>query len=240
LGYESRSNQNRLRAEDIEKVVSVFERYVSVKRYSRVISLAEIREQDCNLNIRRYADTSPPPEIFDVKAILHGGVPVREVEDEYVQEEILQGFEFGPHDAFILISTSGIRPLIVEMAMGAKARGLPVIAMLSKPHGDQSPPAHSSGQKLMDLADVVLDNQCPPGDCVLELAGLEWRTGPVSPVTGAMLMNMLRCAVAERLLARGIKPELLPSHQFVGNVSAEEQLARFYEGYRKSLKHLYE
>ena len=33
-------------------------------------------------------------------------------------EEILQGFEFGPHDAFILISTSGIRPLIVEMAMG--------------------------------------------------------------------------------------------------------------------------
>ena len=155
-------------------------------------------------------------------------------------EEILQGFEFGPHDAFILISTSGIRPLIVEMAMGAKARGLPVIAMLSKPHGDQSPPAHSSGQKLMDVADVVLDNQCPPGDCVLELEGFEWRTGPVSTVTGAMMMNMLRCEVAERLLARGIKPELLPSHQFVGNVSAEEQLERFYEGYRKSLKHLYE
>ncbi len=155
-------------------------------------------------------------------------------------EEILKGFQFGPNDAFILISTSGIRPLIVEMAMGAKERGLPVIAMLSKPHGDQSPPAHSSGQKLMDLADVVLDNQCPPGDCVLELEGLEWRTGPVSTVTGAMIMNMLRCEVAERLLARGVKPELLPSHQFVGNLSAEEQLDRFYERYRKSLKHLYE
>ena len=155
-------------------------------------------------------------------------------------EEILKGFQFGPHDAFILISTSGIRPLIVEMAMGAKERGLPVIAMLSKQHGDQSPPAHSSGQKLMDLADVVLDNQCPPGDCVLELEGLEWRTGPVSTVTGAMIMNMLRCEVAERLLARGVKPELLPSHQFVGNLSAEEQLDRFYERYRKSLKHLYE
>ena len=155
-------------------------------------------------------------------------------------EEILNGFKFGPHDAFILISTSGIRPLIVEMALGAKERGLPVIAMLSKPHGDQSPPAHSSGKKLMDLADVVLDNQCPPGDCVLELEGLEWRTGPVSTVTGAMMMNMLRCEVAERLLERGVKPELLPSHQFVGNVSADEQLDRFYEGYRKSLKHLYE
>ena len=46
-----------------------------------------------SLNIRRYADTSPPPEIFDVRAILHGGVPVREVEDEYIQEEILNGFD---------------------------------------------------------------------------------------------------------------------------------------------------
>jgi uncharacterized phosphosugar-binding protein len=86
---------------------------------------------------------------------------------------------------------------------------------------------------------VVLDNQCPPGDCVVELEGLDWRTGPASTVTGAMLINMLRCEVAERLLARGVKPVLLPSHQFVGNQSAEEQLERFYEEYRKSLAHLY-
>ena len=41
-------------------------------------------------------------------------------------EEILKGFHFGEHDAFIIISTSGIRPLIVEMALGAKARKLPL------------------------------------------------------------------------------------------------------------------
>ena len=50
----------------------------------------------------------------------------------------------------------------------------------------------------------------------------------------------LRVEVAEKLLARGVKPELLPSHQFVGNVSADEQLDRFYEAYRKSLAHLYQ
>ncbi|MEZ4699495.1 MAG: SIS domain-containing protein [Rhodothermales bacterium] len=154
-------------------------------------------------------------------------------------EELLKGFKFGPHDAFILISTSGIRPLIVEMAMGAKQRGMPVIAMVSRPHCEQSKPAHSSGKKLIDLADVVLDNHCPPGDCILELEGLEWRTGPTSTVTGGMIMNMLRVETAEKLLARGIKPELLPSHQFIGNDPAEEQLERFYEGYRKSLAHLY-
>lgn len=155
-------------------------------------------------------------------------------------EQILKGFRFGPHDAFIVISTSGIRPVVVEMAAGAQKRGLPVIAIVSRGHCEQSQPAHSSGKKLLDFADVVIDNHCPPGDCVLELPGLEWRTGPASTVTGATIMNMLRCEVAERLLAKGIKPELLPSHQFVGNVSAEEQLERFYEAYRRSLRHLYE
>lgn len=154
-------------------------------------------------------------------------------------EEILKSFKFGPNDAFIIISTSGIRPLIVEMAMGVRRRGMPVIAMTSRNHCESSPPAHSSGKKLIDVADVVLDNHCPPGDCVLELEGMEWRTGPTSTITGAMLINMLRGEVASRLLERGIVPEVLPSHQFVGNTSADEQLERFYEAYRKSLAHLY-
>ena len=159
---------------------------------------------------------------------------------EGFSEEILKGFQFSEHDAFIVISTSGIRPVIVEMAAGAKRRGMPVIAITSRKHCENSPAAHSSGTKLIDHADVVIDNQCPPGDCLIELEGLEWRTGPSSTVTGGMIINMLRCAVAEKLLARGVKPVLLPSHQFVGNTSAAEQLERFYEAYRKSLRHLYE
>ena len=155
-------------------------------------------------------------------------------------EQLLRGFRFGPHDAFIVISTSGIRPVIVEAAMGARERGLPVIAIVSRKHCEQATAAHSSGKKLADFADVVIDNLAPAGDCVVELEGLEWRTGPVSTVTGAMIINMLRCRTAERLLAAGHKPVLLPSHQFVGDTSAGEQLERFYEAYRKSLAHLYE
>jgi len=155
-------------------------------------------------------------------------------------EGILKVFKFGPNDAMIVISTSGLRPVIVEMAMGAKKRGLPVIGILSVAHCRDANPGHSSGKKLLDVADLVIDNQCPPGDCIVELPGLDWRTGPTSTVTGGMIMNMIRCGTAERLLARGVTPTLLPSHQFVGNTSAAEQLERFYEAYRKSLKHLYE
>ena len=48
-----------------------------------------------------------------------------------------------------------------------------------------------------------------------------------------MIINMLRCETARLLLETGHKPVLLPSHQFVGNQSAEEQLDEFYEAYRK-------
>lgn len=92
LDYQEGKNQNKLRDEDIEKILMTFDAYEDVKRYAKVVSLDEIRENDYNLNIRRYADTSPPPEIFDVRAILHGGVPVREVEDDYIQET-LQGMD---------------------------------------------------------------------------------------------------------------------------------------------------
>lgn len=93
LEYEEGKNQNKLRDIDIKKIVSTFEGYTRIKRYSEIVSLEEIAQNDYNLNIRRYADTSPPPEIFDVRAILHGGIPVHEVESEYIREEILGDFD---------------------------------------------------------------------------------------------------------------------------------------------------
>jgi uncharacterized phosphosugar-binding protein len=125
------------------------------------------------------------------------------------------------------------------MALGGQKRGLPVIAITSKAHSEQAEAAHSSGKKLTDCADIVIDNQCPPGDCVLPLAGLQWLTGPASTITGAMIINMIRCATAEGLLRRGKVPTLLPSHQYVANLKSEEQLEAFYEAYRKSLAHLF-
>ena len=92
LEYEEGKNQNKLREEDIKRILLTFDEYQDEKRYAKVVSIEEIRENDYNLNIRRYADTSPPPEQFDVKAILKGGIPVSEIEDDYIQET-LQGMD---------------------------------------------------------------------------------------------------------------------------------------------------
>ncbi len=154
-------------------------------------------------------------------------------------EQILRNFAFGPLDVMIVISTSGIREVIIEMAEGARRRGLKVIGVVSAAHCAQARPAHPSGKKLTDVADVVLDNGAPAGDSLLALEGCRNRTGPFSTVGGAMVMNLLRCEVAQRLLDRGIEPVFLPSHQFVGNRSVEEQLEYFYAQYARRVAPLY-
>jgi type I restriction enzyme M protein len=98
LEYQEGKNQNKLRESDIQRILDTFDGYEDEKRYAKVISIDEIRENDYNLNIRRYADTSPPPEQFDVRAILRGGIPVSEIEDDYIQET-LQGMDVS--DVFV-------------------------------------------------------------------------------------------------------------------------------------------
>ncbi len=78
--YGEGRNQNYLRPEDIEKIVTVYEQKLEIPKYSRIVDIKEIEENDFNLNIRRYVDSSPDPEIEDVRAHLKGGVPKREIE----------------------------------------------------------------------------------------------------------------------------------------------------------------
>ena len=78
--FKEGKNQNSLRAEDIEKIAQVYRIRQSLDKYSRVVPFAELEKEEFNLNIRRYVDNSPPPEPHDVRAHLHGGIPVAEID----------------------------------------------------------------------------------------------------------------------------------------------------------------
>src|SRR5438552_7502824 len=82
-------NKNRLRAQDIHKIVDVFTRLAEIPRYSRMVSLAEIGDpkNDYNLNLPRYIDSTEPEDIQDIDAHLRGGIPNRDIEalDRYWQ-----------------------------------------------------------------------------------------------------------------------------------------------------------
>ncbi|MGW4654411.1 N-6 DNA methylase [Streptomyces sp. NPDC004279] len=77
--YREGRAQNYLEPEHIEKIVSAYRAFEDVPGFARVISRGELAENDDNLNIRRYVDTTPPPEPQDVRAHLHGGIPKTEV-----------------------------------------------------------------------------------------------------------------------------------------------------------------
>ncbi|MGB8646841.1 MAG: N-6 DNA methylase [Anaerolineae bacterium] len=95
--YAEGKNQNTLRPEDIEKIDHVLTHLEEVPNYSRLVDLAEIEQNDWNLNIRRYVDNTPEPEPEDVRAHLVGGVPRAEVR---AKADLCNKFGFDPATVF--------------------------------------------------------------------------------------------------------------------------------------------
>jgi type I restriction enzyme M protein len=86
-GFMKDGNKNRLRAQDIHKVVDVFTKQLELNRYSRMVSLDEVVSNDYNLNIPRYIDSSEPEDLHDLSAHLKGGIPNADIDalDNYWQ-----------------------------------------------------------------------------------------------------------------------------------------------------------
>ena len=81
-GFMKDGNKNRLRSQDIHKVVDTFNRQIEIDRYSRMVPMSEIADakNDYNLNIPRYIDSSEPEDLQDLSAHLHGGIPDRDLD----------------------------------------------------------------------------------------------------------------------------------------------------------------
>ena len=82
-GYIKDGNKNRLREQDIHRIVDTFQRQLDVPRYARLVPLAEIADpkNDFNLNLPRYIDSSEPEDLHNITAHLRGGIPARDLDD---------------------------------------------------------------------------------------------------------------------------------------------------------------
>jgi uncharacterized phosphosugar-binding protein len=142
---------------------------------------------------------------------------------EGLAETILANFELGPPDVMIVFSAGGGTAVPIEVAQGARARGLAVVAVTSVAQADVG-----EGPRLRDHADVVLDLCTPVGDALVELDGLETPVGPGSTVAAAVLVNAIKVRTAELVLQRDALPPVLTSPALVG---AEESKRLFDEAY---------
>lgn len=79
-GFMKDGNKNRLRSQDIHKIVDVFTKQLEQPRYSRMVTIGEIASNDYNLNIPRYIDSSEPEDLHDLSAHLEGGIPIRDID----------------------------------------------------------------------------------------------------------------------------------------------------------------
>ncbi len=158
---------------------------------------------------------------------------------EGLGQVIMRNFVFGPHDSFIIFSNSGVNQVVIDVALEAKARGMPVVAVVSVDHCTASRPRHSSGKRLIDCADVTIDNCSPAGDALVIIEGLPYPVGPGSTIGYTAVVNALKCLVAAELTKRGQPPLVLTSSVLIGSAASEELFERTYDDYRARVAQVY-
>ncbi len=92
--------------------------------------------------------------------------------------QILLSHNLDPRDCLVVYSHGGMNAAPVEMALAGKEAGLTVIGVTSVANRRRNQPTHSSGKALADIADIVIDNCCPPEDALVDVEGRPGKSQP--------------------------------------------------------------
>jgi uncharacterized phosphosugar-binding protein len=152
---------------------------------------------------------------------------------------ILDNFRFDPDlDVMMVISAGGTNSVPVEVAIEAKRLQLPVIAITSIEHSRLSTARHSSGQRLFEVADLVIDPCTPPGDAAVHIPDLDTPVGPLTTIACAAIINMIKSEVAAQLTQAGQPPTVLTSSVLVGRERSEQLFEASYDDFRERSRRL--
>jgi uncharacterized phosphosugar-binding protein len=131
-------------------------------------------------------------------------------------------------DAIIVFSTSGRNGGPIDVAMAAQAADLTVVAVTSRAYAGSLPSRHSSGKRLHEVVDYLLDNHVDPGDAAVELQGVGQKVGPTSTALSSAVAQALMVEVMARLAARGETPPVYVSANIPGGSEHNEAVLSRY------------
>lgn len=184
----------------------------------------------------RAGGTAPVCAMLDGDLMLHEGA-VKSSRYERMSGlagPIFERYGITEKDVLLVVSTSGINSVPIEMAMCAKEKEVPVIAIVSLAYaGDLS--RHGSGKKLHDVADIVLDNCVCHGDASVAVGSTDIRVGPISTISSCMIAQSIVTQADENLWEKGITPPVYRSGNIPGGM---EQNRSYIEKYLPRIKHL--
>ena len=155
-------------------------------------------------------------------------------------ERILRNFDLSGQDCALVISSSGCNVVPIETGEIFQQRGIKVVALVTKRHSEASTSKRADGKKLTDFADLILDTGAPVGDAMVTVPNLDTPVSPGSTVGGAMIVNSIKAAVAEKLTAAGHPPKVLSSGAVVGAERAVELFEGAYDEHAHRLAQLYQ
>lgn len=147
--------------------------------------------------------------------------------------EIMKSYRFDPGDTMWLFSHSGINNVNIDIALESKQIGMKIVVLGSANAFKEKTTRHSSGKKIFDLADVVVDTCVPAEDAVVPLKNHQDKIGPISTIAFVTAVWLIITSVAEILVNRGIKLYIHPSHNVPGDTTARERLNKALSEYKR-------
>jgi uncharacterized phosphosugar-binding protein len=150
-------------------------------------------------------------------------------------EVILSNFTFSPTDVLIVFSAGGHSAVPVEMARGARRRGLKVIAVTSVVQSMSDEPNPVVGSRLLDEADLVLDLCTPHADALIAIEGLATPVGPGTTIAAVAIVNSIKVRTAQLLVERGAMPSVITRPSVVG---ADRSRELFEDAYHEHARRI--
>ncbi|QKS69790.1 SIS domain-containing protein [Paenalkalicoccus suaedae] len=138
-------------------------------------------------------------------------------------------------DVLLTHSVSGRNPVMIDLVTHAKERGVTVIAITNVTYSSESKSRHSTGLRLFELADIIIDNHGETGDATVSFDGLPQAVAPTSTVIGAAIVNSILVEIVELLLAKGIDPPIFYSANIDGTKAHNDAI---FEAYKTQIRYM--
>lgn len=237
------NNMNRLMAEIADKQLDAIEQCAA--------AFAGALENDRNIFLLGTGHSHMLAEelfyraggLVKIQPVLETALMLHESASKSTEIERLQGYadilfetyNMQAEDVIVIISNSGRNGVCVDMAQLAKSKGLTVVALTNLNHSKAMESRHSSGKKLYEFADIVLDNMGCVGDACIEFPELGRKAAPTSTSAGAAILNAAVTGCIELMLEHGKVPEVFSSSNVDGGDAVNEVFVKKYRGVIRSL-----